>query len=234
MSDTYPGDRAYTQIIEDLRDRVSRDRIVMQFWQGGAVQSRSQVCQLLVQRHNSGSNRGQSQTNSAFLGQSLTGTECTNALIRTRGYSSPAGWTEWAGLHQGTWYGDAQFPDSARWLVPRREPTRSPGSDLDRSRQARVYDFQPVEFLNRTGAARNGWNQSHPEVSYVWGWDPKEGQDERGQNGAHIGFPLQVGTVSCLIWFTPKEAFLECIKRTGTGRVRTSTGLFGFGQWTVT
>ena len=200
MSDTYPGDRDYTRIIDDMRGRVAADRISMQYWQGGAALSRSQVCQLLADRHNNGRNAGQGQTSAAFLGLSVTSGDCLNALSLTRGYPPAAGLTAWAGHYQGTWYAERQqFTDNALWHPPRGEPTRHPRTDRDSANRPRFYSLQPVEFLNRSGPARFGWNQSHPELPYIWGWDPKEGPDERGQNGAHLGYPFQVGAASCII-----------------------------------
>lgn len=101
----------------------------------------------------------------------------------------------------------------------------------------REYDFQKVVFAEhdtRTGDARFGWNQSHPDVPYVWGWDPKDNDDEGGEEGAHIGFTFQAEGCKCIVWVTKKEAFLECVT-TGntTPKKRTSTGLWGVGQWTV-
>jgi hypothetical protein len=234
VSDSYPGDSAYTRIVQDLFDRVRGDRISMRYRNAGASISRADLCSLLVGRHNDQKNRGQSQTNAEYLGLSLAPGDCLAALETPRGYPGPAGWMDWAGLHQGTWFSpDQQFTDNARWEAPRREATRSPSSDQGRDGRPRVYDLQPVEFLNRAGAARHGWNQSHPEVPYVWGWDPKEGPDGRGQNGTHLGLPFRKGEASGIIWFTPNEVFLECIGPAGGGRRRTSTGLFGFGQWAV-
>ncbi len=101
----------------------------------------------------------------------------------------------------------------------------------------REYDFQKVVFAEhdtRTGDARFGWNQSHPDVGYVWGWDPKDNDDENGEEGAHIGFTFSAEGCKCIVWLTKKEAFLECVT-TGntTPKKRTSTGLWGVGQWTV-
>lgn len=70
----------------------------------------------------------------------------------------------------------------------------------------------------------------------MWGWDPKDNHcpfgSARGQRGAHVGFPFNQGTASCIVWVTTEEAFLECI-RYGR-RTSTSSGPYeGYGQWTV-
>ena len=73
------------------------------------------------------------------------------------------------------------------------------------------------------------------QVQYIWGWDPKDdGCTEGGRRGAHVGFPLDIGSTHCIVWVTTEEAFLECLRN---GR-RTSTtsgsgDSEGYGQWRV-
>ena len=216
---------------------VTSDSMVMSTHDGGSPQTRSAIAQVLVDRHNNGRNSGQSQTNADFLGVTLTTQEVVNAMTFTQGYRSPDGWAQWAGQHSGNWYDqNQQFTDDARWLAPIAQPTNDPQNDTDNNGQPRVYDFQKAEFLNPAGSVtRTGWNQSHPEVLYLWGWDPKEQGNANGQIGTHVGLPFTKSSTRVIVWFTPQEAFLECVGPAGAStRKRTSTGLRGFGQWTVT
>ena len=64
-----------------------------------------------------------------------------------------------------------RFEDEARWSAPRRERTNVEG-DHDRAGQPHRYDLQQVHWSGRS-AGRFGWNQSHPDVLYLWVWIPK-------------------------------------------------------------
>jgi len=235
-SDNYPGDAAYSNLVQTVYGGVTSDSISMALHNGGATQSRTAVAQILVDRHNNRQNSGQAQTNADFLGTSFTVQEVVDALTFTKGYPSSVGWAQWAGNHSGTWFDEnQQFTDNARWLSPVVEPTNDPQFDRDNAGQPRRYDFQKAEFLNSAGQVkRTGWNQSHHEVQYLWGWDPKEQGNENGRIGTHVGLPFTKQNTSVIVWFTPQEVFLECIVTSDAMRKRTSTGLKGFGQWTVT
>jgi hypothetical protein len=124
-----------------------------------------------------------------------------------------------------------------------REPTRL-GGDNGNGEEPRICDAQKVQWPNRK-VGRFGWHQSHPDIDYLWGWDPKDAGNENGDIGTHIGFPFELGPCSFIIWITPKAAFLEGIN-TGrtitkvldgkrvTGHPKTSTALTGGrGQWLV-
>lgn len=129
--------------------------------------SRNTLCIILVYRHNNGKNPGQSQTNKDYLGQSIGLYSCVNALTYTNGYSSLAGWQDWAGYHSGNWYATHKiFSDGAMWNQPYYK--YDPGQ---------TYAVQPVRFdsqerikdchrVDMTGATcRYGWNQSGIGVS---------------------------------------------------------------------
>lgn len=230
LADVYPGDTAYSKIVQDVYHSVSSDRIRMD-WKTN-IRTRPQLCQELVKRHNNTAPVG-GKTNASFLGVEITVNDCLNALYYSKGYKNASGWQAWAGQHQGTWFNqDGQsFHDAATWESSVRKRTQPQDNDLDSSRRPRVYDFQKVVFHDekRPESAKYGWNQSHPEVAYVWGWDPKDGTNDNGKTGTHVGFTFLQDKASCIVWVTPKESFLECV----SGQRRTSTGFWGVGQWSV-
>ena len=83
----------------------------------------------------------------------------------------------------------------------------------------------------------------------MWGWDPKNDDcpqgSSRGHTGAHVGFTFNQGTVSCIIWITSDEAFLDCVNN--KGYLKYFPGLYllikhrsscnhdggGYGQWRI-
>ncbi len=250
--DAYPGDAPFTQIIQDLRAAAQND--TMHFpWAGRSGMTRRQLCQTLVGQHLDGRNTGMAQTNTAWVnGSGLTrqqlDTACLDALTNPQGFASAAGWNVWQGTHWGVWFTpEHRFEDEARWSAPRRVPTNVEG-DNDRAGQPRVYDGQQVHWPGRSDG-RFGWNQSHPDVPYLWGWDPKENGNENGMIGAHLGFRFDVGSCRFIVWITPKTAFFEAINTAGQvtrtvndqqvhGFPKASTALSGpngagFGQWLV-
>jgi len=254
-ADIYPGDAEFENIRKEVyggtvRGRffpgITGDQIRMDF--DRSIVTRNQLCSRLVNRHNYkrvSYNEGDvptgrrltTSTNASFIGVSFTQRECLEALWFSQGYSSPAGWRAWAGDLSGTWFNDTPFinekgkrqqliTDPAVWLSPVKE--RGTGSDT------RNYDLQSVVFSAREGGARYGWNMSHPDVAYVWGWDGKNNNDDGGRVGMHVGFTFEKSGAQCIIWATTEEAFLECVRPTSEGlRRRTSTGFFGLGQWTI-
>lgn len=227
-ADIYPGDTSYSQIIQTIYHGVTSDQIQMA-WKSD-IQTRPQLCQDLVNRYNNTSPTSR-RTNATFIGVSLTVQDCLNALYYTSGYASAAGLQAWAGDHEGTWFSQdgSTFPDAAIWENPVGEVTNNPGGDLDQSGNPRIYDFQKVVFTERSGNARYGWNQSHPDVAYIWGWDPKDSSDDNGYTGTNVGFTFSKGSAECIVWVSPKEAFLECA---ANGR-RTSNSFWGWGQWSI-
>ncbi|NOZ54861.1 MAG: hypothetical protein GXP08_17290 [Gammaproteobacteria bacterium] len=232
FADIYPGDTIYSNIVQEIYHDVSADTISLSF--NDSISNRTELCANLTSRHNSQTNPGQNLTNAAFIGVPVSMNDCLMALWFSAGYSSAAGWNFWAGDHSGFWYDENQiFSDSAYWQTPVEDLANNP-NDVDASGNRRIYVAQPVQFLERGGGARYGWNQSISGVSYVWGWDPKDNQNQNGTTGAHVGWTLTSGTANCIVWVTKNEAFLECIKLVGPTKRRTSTGFFGFGQWEIT
>lgn len=224
---SYIGDKELTDAVQKIWGQVTGNKIGFDGREG--TLSRDALCRQLAERHNSGLGFGQSRTSAAFLGQTISARECAAALHTPRGYPTLDGWTAWAGKHQGHWFGqDKNGTDSARWHRPR----------LERSHHgpARTYNLQPVEFLHENGALKHrALNQSHRDVNYIWGYDPKDkkGDEELGKWAPHIGFTFDKETTRCIVWLTPSEAFLECIRLHGGQRLRTSVGFWGYGQWTV-
>lgn len=247
VSDTYPGDTTFTDKVQQLFRSAAADRIHLP-WAGNRTLTRLKLCEALVQRHYVNVSPGMGETNANFLGcpdvtQPALLNACIVALNTPQGFKSPEGWDVWRGQHRGTWFDDKgkRFDDQAEWDSPRKEPSRLPG-DVDSSGDPRKYDFQDVRWPGPP--PRNGWNQSHPDVPYVWGWDPKSGHDENGDIGTHLGFIFKLPPCEFIIWLTPKEAFLEGINtdaevaravngRTVRGYPKTSTGFNGRGQWAV-
>jgi hypothetical protein len=247
-SDRYPGDEAYTEKVQNLLQRIRDDS--MDFpWHRQYGVSKRQLCSQLVERHFQALNRGMSETNAAWLvsvdiTQASLEAACFSALANPRGFGQGIGFAAWKGVHKGTWYEPNQwFCDEAVWAEPAREPCRLAGRQGDDG-QPLICDIQKVNWPNRK-VGRFGWHQSHPEINYLWGWDPKDIGNEDGDIGMHIGFPFEIGSCSFIIWITPKVAFLEGIN-TGrtvtrtlngnevTGYPKTSAALTGgCGQWIV-
>ena len=73
------------------------------------------------------------------------------------------------------------------------------------------------------------------QVLYIWGWDPKNNSCQGGRQGAHVGFPFDVGaSTHCIVWVTPEEAFLECLRnRHRTSTTSGSGNSEGYGQWYI-
>ena len=168
LADCYPGDTIYTSIVQEIYKGVTHDNIIVTFHDhGNTPLTRNTLCNILVYRHNNRKNPGQSQTNKDYLGQSIGLYSCVNALTYTNGYSSLAGWQDWAGYHSGNWYATHKiFSDGAMWNQPYYK--YDPGQ---------TYAVQPVRFdsqerikdchrVDMTGATcRYGWNQSGIGVS---------------------------------------------------------------------
>ena len=167
IPDCYPGDSAYTEIVQQIYRGVTSDSILLT----GPDQpkSRYQLCSTLTNHHNSGKNPGQMETNSEFLGQvTVTQTACAHALIYTQGYNDISGWQQWAGYHSGNWYSSENSrSDTALWS----NPSYKPGN---------VYVLQPVRFDSQyriencitrdsTGSTcRHGWFQSGQNVNSLY------------------------------------------------------------------
>ncbi|GAB4185260.1 MAG: hypothetical protein Tsb002_08860 [Wenzhouxiangellaceae bacterium] len=185
------------------------------------------LCMYLVDRHN-GMPVGGGLTNGDYLGGvTITVEECINALSNPAGYA-PGDWNRWKGRHDGKWTNDdgQMFEDDAEWGGEKAgERDYGDGGPDD-------YREQPVTF----GDGREGYNGSSSDKDFVWGWDPKD--DGSLDKGVHVGYPFNpaagFGLVTCILWVTPTEAFLECVfDSPGAPNGRTSTGLWGKGQWEV-
>ena len=164
-ADCYPGDTQYTAIVQELYNKVTSDEISGLRGYSHSL-TRSQLCKLLVNNHNTGylPKSGQANTNKHFLGQSISESSCVNALTFTKGYDTQDGWKKWAGRLYGIWWsshGDTSFNDGARWYQPYLK------YDPDQT-----YAVQKVEFysqwrkdhcthVDQTGSTcQFGWNQS--------------------------------------------------------------------------
>ncbi len=200
--------------------------------------NRTELCQKLIDQHNNETPGVATQTNASFIGETISLSVCQNALWYSNGYTSNSDLDAWSGLMTGTWYdgGGLTFSDPAMWQSPINLPTGDHIGDLGSDGMPRIYAFQEVIFsgADRTGQAKYGWNQSHPDVQYIWGWDPKDNDNDGGNVGTHVGWTFDQGPAQCIIWITKNESFLECVKNFCSGKRRTSAGLFGIGQWEVT
>ena len=169
QADCYPGDTAYTQIVQEIYHGVTSDNIKLSAHGPGGLY-RSALCHTLTSQHNIGLNPGQPMSNSNFLGTTIPQYACENALTYTTGYNSLFGWQTWAGHHSGTWYGyTQQFEDNADW--------HNPITTYD---SQHTYGFQKVQFNSQdrinncvtpdmTGATcRFGWNQSGLGVRHFY------------------------------------------------------------------
>lgn len=248
-ADEYPGDDAYNQKIQTLLEAFYSDQ--MDFpWHGATNVTREQLCEGLVELHYGGTLNGMTVNNAEWLGcNAFTpvnfSTILLDALMNPKPFDLKSGWADWEGHHQGNWYSPTQvFSDEAIWSPPVQQPTSDPVNDLDSNNQPRVYDFQEVVWPARQ-VGNHGWNQSHHEVPYIWGWDPKENGNENGDIGTHVGFPFSIDHCKFIVWITPKAAFLEGINlgtmetktingQQVSGHPKTSTAFTdGFGQWLI-
>jgi hypothetical protein len=170
----------------------------------------------------------------------------TNALRQPNGFPSqsnpsvnPNGfrddsWETWAGMHWGIWMADDEhnYLDTASWAHTIQRPSQDPDDTLDSTTGLpRVYDHQHVVWREREridavdpenpdahNFSHHGWNQSHPDVPYLWGWDPKDFPQTLikypGHWGVHVGFPFlynEVEDIRFIVWLTPTEVFLETV-----------------------
>ena len=97
QADCYPGDSAYTSIVQEIYRGVTMDNIILDHFTVCATPmaiDRQTLCALLVSQHNFGKNSGagQMQTNKDYLAngcsQPIPLSTCVNALTYTQGYSS--------------------------------------------------------------------------------------------------------------------------------------------------
>ncbi len=98
-ADCYPGDTAYTSIIQSVYNGVTSGGFQLSGTdQLSGTINRQDLCIRLTSHHNSGTNSGMTQTNSQFLvNGAISESECRDALTYTQGYNSIAGWQQWDG-----------------------------------------------------------------------------------------------------------------------------------------
>ena len=166
QADCYPGDTVYTQIVQEIYHGVTSDKIVLTA-HGNTPMSRSDLCEILVTRHNTGKNPGQKSTNQKFLGTAMTLKKCLKALTYTTGYDSASGWEKWSGCHKGTWYGTTQqFIDPAKWFEPSLKEDDKHTYAVQSVRFDSEDRIENCKKKDMTGATcRYGWNQSAKGVS---------------------------------------------------------------------
>jgi hypothetical protein len=221
---------------------------------GFAYVTPKELAALLAVRQYKETTASRSKPNSEWLGGSIDPgkleTAIEDALLASwHGFLTPDGWTNWAGTHWGRWYQDDSvtplekgvlgpprlapggvYLDKAFWFLPRKQLTRDP-PDIDKgTKKSREYDYQQVEWTYRV-AGRDGWNLSHPEVPFIWGWDPKEwnprewdmrkslGAEEDGDIAPHVGYPFSMDRCHFIVWLTPFEVFFEGVNLGATDTV---------------
>ena len=78
-ADVYPGDTAYSRIVQNVYRGVTSDNIRMG-WKSD-IRTRPQLCQTLVRRHNDRA-PARNITNASFIGATITVGECLDALYQ--------------------------------------------------------------------------------------------------------------------------------------------------------
>lgn len=158
-------------------------------------------------------------------------------LINPRGFRDDS-WDTWAGVHWGVWMSDygKTYLDTANWESPVLIDADPEDTSIDSTTgKPRRYDHQHVTWLERpkydavekdsggtvirTNHSEHGWNNSHPDVPYIWGWDPKDWNPAKkikypGTWGVHLGYPFLFTApedIRFILWLTPTEVFLECV-----------------------
>lgn len=216
---------------EELNDKVASGTLMFPnppTVPGKDLNKIQDLCMYLVDRHNDMPVGDGGMTNGDYLGGvTITMEECLNALTNPSGYD-PGDFDRWKGKHDGKWTNDngEMFEDDAKW-DKEKDGERDYGENGPDN-----YREQPVTF----GDGRKGYNGSSSDKKFVWGWDPKD--DGSCDKGVHVGYPFDPGSgfglVTCILWITPTEAFLECVfDDPSAPNGRTSTGFWGKGQWEV-
>ena len=168
-ADCYPGHQQYNIILQSLFQSVTQDNMIVLSGPNQPVGSfgyldRNDLCSILTDHHNSGSNSGQLHTNKDFLGGIPIGlTDCVTALSFPTGYTSATGLDQWTGYHTGQLF-------TSMGAEPNIEERLNPVIEIS-------YTAQEIRFISRTGCVTqytfgtclNGWNQS---VSIIAGVCP--------------------------------------------------------------
>lgn len=205
---------------------IINDKIKMSRYNSNRKTSREEILDHMLERHNhyiaEGALAGPHILPCAqFLGAPpLDRDRILDKLFDHTGHASLNNWNHWRGKHTGRWIHNhgGEFTDNANWGEAYHYEEHADGTP---------YNYQQVVFLNSDGTVkRRGWNQSHPHVDYLWGYDPKPGAE-------HVGIKFRQGGQRGIFWFTRRECYLEIIYNDRGTIKRTSTGLDGVGQWLV-
>jgi len=209
-----PTDTDLAAIRDVMRAWVADDEIRRYAWDDASrieeVLTREELCQRLLLSH------GEFET-----ACEVTLADCLRALENPSTLDED-GLNRWAGTHRDI-NRDLSDPDDAIW---------------QRARWVRRGNYWEQKVVWKGDAPRRGWNRA--DVDGLWGWDPKlrgdfEGDiDDDGQHGwrgTHVGYPFKTtDDCDCILWITPKEAYLECVSVDG---LRTGAGLWHRYQWRV-
>ncbi len=168
-ADCYPGDTAYTAIIQNVYHGVTSDNIVL----SGTDQlpgtiNRKQLCDRLTSHHNNGINTGMAKTNQDFLGNGyISSSQCQNALTYTQGYNSITGWQRWDGYHSGKWYNTVNGGDNdgAQWNAPYSTSDANHVYAVQSVRFDSAYHINNCHTKYSGVTCRYGWIQSGTGVS---------------------------------------------------------------------
>ncbi len=151
----------------------------------------------------------------------VTFSDCLRAL-ETPTTLDESGLNRWAGVHRDVNRNQPK-PDDAVWR---------------RAHWVRDGEYWQQDVVWAGEAPRRGWNRA--DADGLWGWDPKlpgdfkgsiDDDGQRGWRGVHVGYPFRTADgCDCILWITPKEAYLECLTADG---IRTGAGLWHRYEWTV-
>lgn len=124
QTDTYPGDKEYTEKVQKLLRAVRADSMDFPWHDNRKNVTKKQVARELAERHFSGLNPGMGETNARWLAcpdltKAALEAAILNAMTNPSGFGSGSGWRDWHGHHKGTWYDTTQkFWDEAKWAAP--------------------------------------------------------------------------------------------------------------------
>lgn len=209
-----PSDSDLVFIRGEIRAWVDANNIHRYAWDDPALLltavTREELCRQLLATHNAFENA---------CDVSLS--DCLRALAHPVTLDE-AELNRWSGAHRD-FNRDQQNPDDAVW---------------HRARWVRDGGYWQQDVVWAGAAPRRGWNRA--DADGLWGWDPKlpgdfEGDiDDDGQGGwrgLHVGYPFRTDEgCDCILWVTPKEAYLECLSVDG---IRTGAGLGHRYRWRV-
>lgn len=213
-ADGKPTNTNLVAIRDEMRAWVAGNAIRRYAWDDPAqlveTISREDLCRRLLASH------------AEFEGAcNVTLSECLDALENPRPRDEES-LNRWAGAHRDV-HRDQAKPDDAVW---------------HRARWIGEGRYWQQDVVWEGEAPRRGWNRVDEEG--LWGWDPKlpgdfkgaiDDDGQHGWKGLHVGYPFATGDAcDCILWITPKEAYLECISGDG---IRTGAGLGHRYQWTV-